>query len=133
MQYRAILVDDEHWLLEGLLRTFPWESYGFTVVGKFSDAEDALRFMESNAVDLVLTDIRMPEFSGLDFLEASRQRGDTAEFVMISGYSDFEYARQALRSNAFEYCLKPVKRGDAEELLARLRIKLDAKNADQHR
>lgn len=121
MHYRAILVDDEYWALEILKRIFPWAQYGFEVEAAFMDAGEALRYIREHPVDLVVTDIRMPGFSGLDLLHEYRAGGGEAEFVITSGYSEFEYARTALHENAFDYCLKPIKAQEAESVLARVR------------
>ena len=133
MAYRAILIDDEFWILEGLLRVFPWDTYGFEIAGRFQDAEEALAYIGENPVDLVLSDIRMPEFTGLDLLEASRARGDDVEFLMISGYSEFEYVKEALRHGVLDYCLKPVKPEEAAAALARARARIDKKHDVQSR
>ena len=121
MEYRAIVVDDEYWALESMKRIFPWAKYGFEVSGTFMDGGEALKYILENPVDLVVTDIRMPEFSGLEMLGAYRAAGGEAEFIIISGYSEFEYARAALHDNAFDYCLKPIKAQEAEEVLGRVR------------
>ena len=121
LAFRAVLVDDEYWALDFIKNIFPWEAYGFSVEASFTDAVKALEYIVSHTVDLVMTDIRMPGFSGLDLLKEYRRKGGDAECVIISGYSEFEYARSALQEGAFDYCLKPIKRQEAEAVLARVR------------
>lgn len=121
MLFRTVLVDDEYWTLELIRHIFPWEAYGFTVEASFTDAVVALKYILSSPVDLVVTDIRMPGFSGLDLLKEYRRSGGEAEFIIISGYSEFEYARTALQGGAVDYCLKPIKKQEAEAVLTRVR------------
>lgn len=121
MSFRAVLVDDEYWALNFIKNIFPWEAYDFSVEASFTDAVKALEYIVSHTVDLIMTDIRMPGFSGLDLLKEYRRRGGDAECVIISGYSEFEYARSAMQEGAFDYCLKPIKRQDAEAVLERAR------------
>ena len=83
---RVILVDDEYWTLQGLEKVFPWEKYGFTVAGAYEDSIQALDAMIADAPDLVLTDIRMPEITGLDLIRLAREKDVSALFVVVSGY-----------------------------------------------
>ena len=117
---KVILVDDEYWTLQGLQTMFGWERYGYEVCGTFESAMQALEAITALQPDLVLTDIRMPVISGLDLIHLSHERGVFPVFVVISGYSEFEYARNALKEGAFDYLLKPVSYEDADALLQRL-------------
>lgn len=116
----VMLVDDEYWTLQGLEKVFPWAEHGFTVAGSYADSIQALEAMLIKAPDLVLTDIRMPEMTGLEMIRRARDRGIRSVFVVISGYSDFEYARGALKYGALDYLLKPVSYDDAKALLTRV-------------
>lgn len=116
----VMLVDDEYWTLQGLERLFDWPRHGYSVTGAYDDSVSAFKDIREKAPDLVLTDIRMPEMSGIELIRRAREAGIRSVFVVISGYSDFEYARGALKYGAFEYLLKPVSYEDAEALLVRL-------------
>lgn len=124
----VMLVDDEYWTLQGLERLFDWEKHGYAVIGAFEDSITALKAIEEKAPDLVLTDIRMPEMSGIELIRRAREAGVKSVFVVISGYSDFEYARGALKYGAFDYLLKPVSYEDAETLLVRVDDYFAARN-----
>jgi len=106
--YSLLIVDDEKWVRQGLRFTIDWESEGIEVLGEAADGEEALKVIEERAPDIIITDIKMPRMDGLALLEAVNERKLPAKIVMISGYSDFGYAQQALRCGAFDYVLKPI-------------------------
>lgn len=126
--YKVLLVDDEHWELLGLEKSFQWEKHGFTVAAKTTDSEEALQILSSLRPEVVFTDIRMPIVSGLQLLQHARKMNMDTEFVIISGYSEFSYAQEALRQGAFDYKLKPIELEETDELLERLASHLDRKN-----
>lgn len=125
--YTVVIVEDEPWTLQGILRTFDWQAAGFTVEGSFVDPLEALRRIVEIQPDAVFTDIRMPNMTGLELIKQARQAGVKAEFVILSGYGEFAFAQEAMRSNVFDYCLKPIELKVANELLLRLRAQLEAK------
>lgn len=123
--YTVLLVDDEEMVTQGLSRFVPWEETGFRVAGTASSADKALAFLEKTPVDLVITDITMPVKSGLDLIEALREKYPGIKTVILSGYSDFAYAQQAIRLGALDYLTKPINFGAIRTLLERVRAKLD--------
>lgn len=126
--YKVILVDDEIWTLQGIKKTFPWQNYGFTVIGATSDSAEAMEMILTQNPDVVFTDIKMSGYSGIDLLKAAKERGLKTKFIIISGYADFEFAQSAVRYGAYDYCLKPVSVSDAEELLEKLCESLNREN-----
>lgn len=127
MAYRVMLVDDEPWILQGLCESFPWEKYDMHVAGSYTKASLALEAILEQKPDAVFTDIRMPGISGIELMHALRDSGLDTEIVIISGFSQFEYAREAIRVGAFDYCLKPIDEEMTDSLLSRLKVKLDKK------
>ena len=102
----------------GLSVLIDWEKEGFEIAGTAANGLEAIRFLKNNEVDLILADIRMPAMSGLELLEKLRTEGiSDAYFIILSGYSDFEYARKALQYGCMDYILKPVRK---TELIAAL-------------
>ncbi|MCI8622423.1 MAG: response regulator [Provencibacterium sp.] len=118
--YTAVLVDDEYWALVALRRSLPWEAYGFHIIGEFMDPEEALEQICEQKPDVVFTDIRMPELSGIDLLRESRRRDIESAFIIISGYGEFIYAQEALQHGAFDYRLKPLQPEEGDEILSSL-------------
>ena len=125
--YKVVLVDDEPWILQGIASTFAWAQYDMAVAGSFTSARQALAAIKESKPDVVFTDIRMPGMTGLELLEALRRLGLDTEIVIISGYSEFQYAQEAIRGGAFDYCLKPVDESVSDMLLPRLKKRLDEK------
>ena len=106
---KALLVDDEPFITKGLAVLVDWNALGFTVEGTASNGRQALAFLKKHPVDLIIADIQMPVMDGLELLETiQKEHLSDAHFVILSGYSDFEYARQALRFDCMDYLLKPV-------------------------
>ncbi|MFP4978958.1 response regulator [Paenibacillus sp. CN-4] len=103
---KLLIVDDDMWIREGLRRNIPWERAGITVTGAAADGEEALRLMESQRPDLVLTDIQMPFLDGLQLAERINAEYPGTKVVFLTGYDDFAYAKQALRLQAADYILK---------------------------
>jgi two-component system, response regulator YesN len=121
---RAMLVDDEPLALEGLKLLIDWQTEGFEICGECASAGEALQKLPLLKPDLIVTDIRMPGMSGLELLTVSREAGFDGQFVIVSGYSDFNYARSALQIGVAGYLLKPVEPADAAAVLAHVRRKL---------
>lgn len=127
---RVLLVDDEPFIVQGLSVLIDWNKEGYEIAATAADGREALSYLRENKVDLIVADIRMPVMTGLELLETIRREGiSDAYFVILSGYSDFEYAKQAIRYQCMDYVLKPVEK---EELLEILR-KVDHMTADTRR
>jgi two-component system, response regulator YesN len=114
---KVILIEDEDAFLQELTFATPWEDWGCLVVGSAQDGESGLRLVLEQKPDIVLTDIRMPLMDGLQLAERVRTElaEKSPEFIIISGYGDFEYARSALKIGVRNYLLKPL---DDDELAA---------------
>lgn len=113
---KVILVEDERFLRKGLLLTTPWSELGCQVVGEASGAVEGIGLAKRTHPDIVLTDIRMPQMSGLEMIGEIKKEVD-AEFIIISGYDEFDYARTALGLGVRGYLLKPIDTGELVEML----------------
>jgi len=125
--YRVLLVDDETWALVGIRKIFKWQEKGFEVIGETTDPEDALQMICEQKPDVVFTDIRMPEMSGIELMKMTKEKGINTEFIIISGFAEFCYAQEALQQGAFDYQLKPLQYNEAEGILDRLFTHLEQK------
>ena len=105
---KLVIVDDEPILLEGLVKTYDWNSMGFEVVGSAQSGEQAIEVIRKTRPHVVLTDIRMKQISGLMVMEEMQKEQIECQFVVLSAYRDFEYAKQACDLGAFAYLLKPI-------------------------
>ena len=102
-----VIADDELIIRQGL-KSISWEDYSFNVVGVAKNALEVLELFESNTVDVLLTDIRMPGLSGLELSEQVLKRNPKVKIIFLTGYSEFDYAKQAIKMGAFDYLLKPI-------------------------
>lgn len=123
--YRALLVDDESLALEGLNLLVDWQGAGFVVCGQAENGQEALALMEQLRPHLVVTDLYMPLMDGLTLMQAARESGFEGQFIIVSGYSDFQIARSALKLKPAGYLLKPIDPDEAAATLARVRAELN--------
>ena len=116
---RVLLVDDEPFILQGLSVLIDWKEEGYEIVKTATNGKEALDYLKENKVELIIADIQMPVMTGLELLQQIREEKiSEAHFVVLSGYSDFNYAKQAIRFGCMDYILKPVSK---EELLGIIR------------
>lgn len=124
--YRVLVVDDEKMVLVSVCHSFDWKSHHIHQVDSESNPYQAVEKIKANRYDAVFLDIRMPELSGLDILKLCKDAFVPSVFVILSGYSDFQYAQQALKLGAFDYCLKPLQPEETSDLLCRLTTRVRA-------
>jgi len=115
--YKVFLVEDEIVVREGIRNSIPWEDTPYTLTGEAPDGELALSMIQDIKPDILITDIRMPGLDGLEMIGQLNSEGNSAVFIIISAYSDFSYAQQAVRYGAADYLVKPF---DPTELIIRL-------------
>ncbi|MBR4758668.1 MAG: response regulator [Lachnospiraceae bacterium] len=131
---KVLIVDDEPFITQGLSLLIDWEKEGFEIAACLENGNQALDFLEKNEVDVVLTDIRMPECSGLELMEQAKSRELTkAYFVIMSGYDDFGYAQQAIRMGCLDYLLKPVDPDELVEIMRKISHTEEEKQMEQQR
>lgn len=123
---KAIVVDDEPKMREGLTKIISWEAHGFTLCGTAENGRRALELMEREQPQLIVTDIRMPVLGGLDLIMEASGRYD-CQFIVISGYGEFEYAQRALVYGAVDYLLKPIDEDQLAAALQRSRQRIAAR------
>lgn len=111
--YKVLLIDDEAVILEGLKTLIDWDRLGTEIVDVARDGEEGLKKIEQHSPDIVISDIAMPNCSGIELLQKTKELDKEIKVILLSGYQEFEYARAAVRYGAVEYLLKPV---SAEEL-----------------
>ena len=121
MNYQVLIVDDEEIVCRGLSQFVKWSEHGFEVAGIAHSADDALMLVEKLPIHVVFMDIRMPGKSGLELLKILRLEAPAVKCIILSGFSDFSYAQEALRCGAIDYLTKPVNLGEVEALLDRIR------------
>ena len=105
---RVLLVDDEIIIRRGFRQLFDWEAHDCEVVGEAADGMEALSQIDSLNPDIVIMDINIPIMNGLKVIQLSRMKHPKTAFIIVSGYDDFAYCREALRLQITDYILKPV-------------------------
>lgn len=110
--YKVMLVDDEYMILEGLKQILPWQELGFEIVKTARNAKEALAFLEEQAIDLLITDINMPEISGIQLIETAQNEGQHFFSLILSGYQEFEYVKRGIDLGVKNYLLKPVDKNE---------------------
>ena len=114
---KVLVVEDEEFIRKGLVYTFDWLLHDCIVVGEAKDGETGLQMIQQLSPDIVITDIRMGEMDGLEMIHQGQQT-NTFYSILLTGYSEFEYAKRALSLRVSEYLLKPV---DDEKLAAAIK------------
>lgn len=127
----VLIVDDEITVLQGLKNLFDWEKNGYTIIGEAMDGISALNLALEIKPDIVLMDINMPLMSGLDVVSRIKESLPRTVIIMISGYSDAHYMRQAIRHGVFDYILKPIIFDDLSETLERARMHIFGENRNE--
>ncbi len=106
--WKAVIIDDEKLIRLGLKEYIDWAALGVTVCDTCADGMEGLQAVLKCCPDLVITDIAMPNMDGVALLKQVRLHGLSCEFIFISAYSDFAYAKDAVTYGAFDYLLKPL-------------------------
>lgn len=116
--HRVLLVEDEEIIRKGIRHSVPWESCGCCVVGEAQNGEEGRERIEELKPDIVVTDINMPVMDGLKMIAETKCSYDYVA-IILTGYSDFEYAKEAIRNGVSNYVLKPLNMEEMKETLER--------------
>ena len=121
---RVMIVEDEAVIRLGLIHSIRWDSLGFTLAAEAENGKQALELLDSISVDLLITDMRMPECDGQRLLQEIEARKLNCEIIVLSEYTDFAYMRQAIHAHVYDYLLKPVDPEQLNLLLERVKKKI---------
>ena len=125
---RVMLVEDEELILKGLVYSIPWADIGCTVVGQGRNGVEGIQQIRLHQPDIVIVDINMPILSGTDMLRQTH--GDYCySAIILSGYSSFEYAKDAMACCAVRYLLKPLKREELFEAVEEAKEQCNVRRA----
>lgn len=123
--FKLLLVDDEPDILNGMANGIPWALWGFEVVGKAKNGLEALEFIEKERPHVVLSDIRMPQMDGLQLMKKLNQTYPDIKLIILSGYSDVEYLKEAIKNHVAEYLLKPTDLDEFETTFMKIRREIE--------
>ena len=116
--YKVVLVDDEPIIVEGLSRSVEWEKWNCKVVATAHDGLEGRKIIEEVNPDIVFMDICMPEMNGLVMIAAINSQFPDLEVSVLTGFRDFEYAREAIRLGVTRFLLKPSNMDEIEEAIS---------------
>ena len=132
-QIRVLIVDDEKFAREGFRNLIPWENLGFLICAEAQNGEEAIDKIRLVQPDLVLLDVKLPDMTGTEVLRAIRRTGFQGEVIIISGYTDFQYAKDAMENGASSYLVKPVDGIELQAAAVAARDRIIRKGLDQIR
>lgn len=112
---RVVIADDESLIRKGIKTIIPWDEYGFEIVGEASNGTEALSITKKERADVLITDVKMPDKSGIEVLKQIHALNMNTKVVLISGYNDFAFVKEGMVYGAVNYILKPVSK---EELIS---------------
>ena len=138
--YKLLIADDEQWIRQGLCEVIDWKAYSISQVWEAEDGGNALDIVRKILPDIIITDIRMPDISGLEFSNIVKQEYPQIKIILISGYQDFNYAKEAITLGVYNYILKPLNENEIIKTIQKCisdleneRAQLREKNLKQNR
>lgn len=123
--YKLLIVDDEEWIRNGIAAAIPWEDYQIRVIGTAADGTEAVECIKADQPDVVVTDIVMTDMDGVELAGWIQEEELDIKVIILSGYDQFSYAREAMRKGAYDYLLKPVEENSLVETVRRALGELD--------
>jgi two-component system response regulator YesN len=115
--YRVFIVDDEPLICKGLRETIEWDNLGLEISGEAHNGTEAMNLIASSPPHILITDIRMPGMDGISLIKAIREQDLNIKIIIVSGFSDYKFLKEAIRLGVDSYLLKPI---DTDELISNL-------------
>ena len=129
--YKVLLVDDETLIREAISENIQWEEMGFSFMGACENGKQAIEAIEKEQPDLLLTDINMPFVDGMELTKFVYENYPDTKVIIISGFDEFEYAKNAVKYQVLEYILKPITPMEFTETLLRVKKMFDERKESQ--
>ena len=128
--YKILIVDDEPLLRRSLLSTIDYNEIGFEIIGTAENGLKGIEIFKKYKPDVIITDVRMDVCDGLKMIEEIRKiDSGLCQFIVLSGYNDFEYLKTSITLGVFEYLLKPIKNDELINILTKVKLRLDESHA----
>lgn len=129
--YKVVIVDDEPLIAEGLSDGITWKKWDCEVVAVADNGTEGLKIIDEVSPDILFTDINMPEMDGLQMIAALRSAHPDMQITILTGYGDFDYAKEAIRLGVSRYLLKPSKMDEIQEAIEGMIKKLNERKGTQ--
>lgn len=128
---KALLVDDEILSVKMLEKLINWDQYGIKIVDSASDGLEAIEKFKLHQPGIIITDIKMPNLNGIEFIKKVREINSEVEFIIISAYAEFSFIKDAMRFGCANYLLKPIDELELEKTLQAVVSKISDKNINK--
>ena len=125
---KLLIVDDEEKVCQLIEYIIDWHSYGIEIIGVANDGQTAYELIAQDTPDIIITDIRMPMYNGIELIKKTRELNINVSFIIISGYSQFEYAKSAIQYGVANYLLKPIQKKELVATIERILKKYELKS-----
>lgn len=129
-KYSLVIADDDSAIRNGICNFIDWDSMGFSVDADFEDGAELIEYIKKRPVDVILTDIQMSEVSGLEVARYVFEHGMDTQIVILSGYKEFDYAKQAIAYQVADYLLKPVHIDELEKIFSKIYVNMEKKRRE---
>ena len=123
--YSVAIIDDEPLIVEGLSKTMAWDKWDCQVIGTACDGMEGMALVREKKPDIVITDINMPKMDGLKMIAGLKSEFPDMQLIILTGYREFEYARQAIGLGVSRFLLKPSRMNELEEAVETVTGRLD--------
>ncbi|WP_339316657.1 response regulator [Paenibacillus sp. FSL R10-2734] len=118
--HSVLVVDDEKWIRRGLIQTINWDAFGLKFAGEAANGDDAFTLAMEIRPDLMFLDMLIPGMDGRALLAKLKEVLPNIKVIVISGYSDFENTKEAIRHHVLDYLLKPVRKEELNAVLGKV-------------
>lgn len=127
---KVVIVEDEAITRKGIVETIDWSLMNCIIIGEASNGKEGINLINELKPDLVIADVRMPYMDGLTMISKLKSKGCKSKFILLTAYNDFRYAQEAIRANASDYILKPLKEDELKAAIKRIFFDYSAKQDD---
>uniref|UniRef100_UPI001ABBD0A5 response regulator n=1 Tax=Enterobacter agglomerans TaxID=549 RepID=UPI001ABBD0A5 len=128
---KVLITDDEMQVRLGLRMKINWEEEGFEIVGEASNGKEAIEWLRTEKINLIITDMRMPIMDGLELAQYCYTEFPQVKLIVLSCYSDYEYIRGSMKEGVKDYLLKPVSPDELEKTLRKIRKEIEKEKKKQ--
>ena len=115
--YKVLIVDDEQLIRSGMIARFQYLNFKFERIREAASGVEALALLEKEPADIVITDIKMPDMDGMTLIREAKEKYPGTQFVILSGYAEFEYAETAIELGVKSYLLKPISNDELKRVM----------------
>lgn len=123
--FKLLILDDERHVRQAIKLLGKWDILKIDEIFEAAEGESALKIMREKYIDIVLVDIKMPKMNGMEFLQIAKKEFQNTKFIIISGYDDFEFTKNAIKIKVFDYILKPVAENELNEAILKGVLELE--------